>query len=256
MLAALGGCALQLQQPALWPAVAYAAGLAVAVATALVLRRPVARRSSEGARRLLLGLAIAAAAFAVTGLRAGWRLADRLPAALEGHNLQLTGTVVGLPQPGPEGVRFQFAVEAGRHDGVPVAVPRRVSLSWTRGFDGDGLIAGPVIAVEAGQRWTLPVRLKQPHGLANPHGFDLELWLFEQRIGATGTVRAVAGATPRLLAAAAGRSTAPAKTSAMRSCCTCPIRQPPACWRRWRWATRPRSRATTGRPSASPASRT
>ena len=41
----------------------------------------------------------------------------------------------------------------------------------------------------AGDRWRLTVRLKRPHGVLNPHGFDLELWLFERGIGATGSVR-------------------------------------------------------------------
>jgi competence protein ComEC len=34
------------------------------------------------------------------------------------------------------------------------------------------------------------VRLRRPHGHANPHGFDYELWLLERGIGATGSVRA------------------------------------------------------------------
>ena len=32
------------------------------------------------------------------------------------------------------------------------------------------------------------MRLRAPHGLANPHRFDRELWLWEQGIGATGVV--------------------------------------------------------------------
>ena len=41
----------------------------------------------------------------------------------------------------------------------------------------------------AGQRWTLNVRLRRPHGNLNPHGFDYELQLFEQGVRATGYVR-------------------------------------------------------------------
>ena len=33
------------------------------------------------------------------------------------------------------------------------------------------------------------MRLKRPHGHANPGGFDYERWLFQQRIAATGYVR-------------------------------------------------------------------
>ena len=36
----------------------------------------------------------------------------------------------------------------------------------------------------------MTVRLKAPHGNSNPHGFDYELWLWEQGIQATGYVRA------------------------------------------------------------------
>jgi competence protein ComEC len=40
-----------------------------------------------------------------------------------------------------------------------------------------------------GDRWQLAVRLKAPHGHINPHGFDYELWLWEQGLQATGYVR-------------------------------------------------------------------
>jgi competence protein ComEC len=103
------------------------------------------------------------------------RLAQVLPAELEGVDLQLTGVIVGLPQPGPQGTRFVLRVEQARRDDQPVSVPERVSLGWYRGFDGDGLIAAPVQTLRAGERWLLNVRLRQPHGTLNLGGFDLEL---------------------------------------------------------------------------------
>jgi len=51
------------------------------------------------------------------------------------------------------------------------------------------------------------VKLKRPHGLANPHGFDYEKWLFQQEIGASGYVRSsvdnrrISGATVWSIAA-------------------------------------------------------
>jgi competence protein ComEC len=48
--------------------------------------------------------------------------------------------------------------------------------------------------IHPGERWQLTVRLKRPHGLANPHGFDYEAWLLEQGIRATGYVRPKSGA--------------------------------------------------------------
>jgi competence protein ComEC len=86
-------------------------------------------------------------------------------------------------------VRFSFEVESALQDARAVRVPPLVSLGWYRGWDGDVLIAAPFEALRAGQRWRFTVRLKAPHGALNPHGFDFELRLFEQGIGASGDVR-------------------------------------------------------------------
>ena len=188
-LAAIGGAALQLQQPALWPGAAYMALLAIAVA-AFALAWASAR-----ARNAALLLGVACAMFAATGLRAGYRLADALPAALEGKDIVVTGVVAALPRQSIDGVRFHFEVESALHEGASVTVPQLVSLGWYRGWDGDALIAAPFEALRAGQRWRFTVRLKAPHGALNPHGFDFELWLFEQGIRASGDVRATAQAT-------------------------------------------------------------
>jgi competence protein ComEC len=168
------------------------------VATGRV-RRIGARRAAHSST-LCLVLALALLGFASTGWRASWRLAQALPPALEGRDLLLTGVVARMPQLGLQGTRFIFQVEQATLEGQPVRVPERVALGWYRGFDGDALIAGPEQELRAGQRWRLTVRLRQPHGTLNPHGFDLELWLFEQGIRASGTVRASAGTLTRKLA--------------------------------------------------------
>ena len=85
-----------------------------------------------------------------------------------------------------------------------MTVPRRLSLGWYRGVDDGALLAGPAADLRAGQRWRFTVRLRQPHGSLNPHGFDLELWLFEQGLRAGGTVRSVPGAVAEKLADRAG----------------------------------------------------
>ena len=41
----------------------------------------------------------------------------------------------------------------------------------------------------AGERWRLTVRLKRPHYTVNPHDFDIEAWLLENGLRATGYVR-------------------------------------------------------------------
>ena len=67
-------------------------------------------------------------------------------------------------------------------------MPRRISLAWYRGSDGEA-DESQRVPVRAGERWRLTVRLKRPHGNLNPHGFDYEAWLFERGIRATGYVR-------------------------------------------------------------------
>lgn len=188
------GCTLQLQQPQLWPAPIQAA-LVLGAAAVLALGR---RRAGAWA------LALALLAVATTDLRAQARLADRLAPALEGQDLELTGVVAQMPRTGPDGLRFVFDVEQARWRGQAVTVPEHVSLGWYRGFDAEGGWLGPSATVKAGQRWRFTVRLKQPHGLANPGGFDFELWLFEQGIGASGYVRASGAERAQRLDAAAG----------------------------------------------------
>ncbi|MDO8960140.1 MAG: DNA internalization-related competence protein ComEC/Rec2 [Rhodocyclaceae bacterium] len=147
----------------------------------------------------LLGLAWA-------GGFAHWRLADALPEAWEGRDVAVTGVVTRLPQRFERGVRFVFEVEA-----ADTPVPRRIALSWYRHIDvtaddetGEEVAApGALPLPRVGERWRFVVRLKRPHGNANPHGFDYEGWLFERGIRATGYVRKAAE-TARLDTAVGG----------------------------------------------------
>ncbi|HEX7384533.1 MAG TPA: DNA internalization-related competence protein ComEC/Rec2 [Burkholderiaceae bacterium] len=197
-LAWLAGVALQLQQAELWPALAYR-GLVGAgvVAGVLALRRGRGQAAWAAAAAALLGLG-------VSGWQAGARLADALPAALEGADVQLTGTVASLPQEVSNGTRFRFAVESARVDGRAVQVPALIALGWYRRWDDEATLADPDGTLRAGQRWRFTARLRSPHGQVNPHGFDFELWLFEQGVRATGYVRATREARAERLAEAAG----------------------------------------------------
>lgn len=128
--------------------------------------------------------------FAWAGWRAQWRLADELPQAWEGRDVEVTGVVDELPEPSEGGVRFSFRVER-----TAAPVPRRILLSWYRSDrEGPGEEA-PL--VRPGERWRFTVRLKRPHGLVNPEGFDYEAALLERGLRATGNVRA--GEKPALL---------------------------------------------------------
>jgi len=173
------------QQLAVLPApIWFAASAAVGLACGLAAQWRWRFLSMLGA--LLFGCAWA-------GGFAHWRLADALPTAWEGRDIEVVGVVADLPQRFERGVRFAFAVEQ-----ADAPVPSRIALSWYR----QGEIAAEVEEGEdetapsaalplprAGERWRFVVRLKRPHGSLNPYGFDYEGWLFERGIRATGYVR-------------------------------------------------------------------
>ena len=187
-MAWLLGVAWQLQQPVLWPVLAYRA--LVAVGLMLLLVALWWRRARHWA---WLVVAAGVLALGSTGWRAEQRLAERLPPALEGQDLVVTGVVSAMPQSGPSGLRFAFVPERATWRGQPVSLPQRLSLGWYKQFNDEAWLDDPRGELRAGQRWRLPLRLKQPHGALNPHGFDAELMWFEQGVGATGYVRVVRG---------------------------------------------------------------
>ena len=180
-LFAAGVVALQLC-PALPPqplVLAIGGGFACAV----IVQR---RFASRWSRIIAIALCAALCGFAYAAARAELRLADALPPQWEGVDLRVVGVVDELPQPVERGARFTFAVERVVTDGA--VVPNHVSLGWyAQRAKGDDDVAIP--EVHAGERWMLTVRLKRPHGNVNPAGFDLEAWLLEHDLRATGYVR-------------------------------------------------------------------
>lgn len=183
LLGAVAGPALQLQQAALWPAWVYGVLVLLGV---LVLWAFRGRHHRWAALRVLLGVALLSGA--ACGLRAQAFLAQALDPALEGRDIALVGRVAAMPQRNDTGLRFRFQVESAQADGQPVAVPPRLWLAWYGGMAAELQRQPPDL--RAGERWQLNVRLRAPHGNANPHGFDYELWLWEQGLQATGYVRA------------------------------------------------------------------
>jgi competence protein ComEC len=130
----------------------------------------------------------AVAGLAWAALFAQYYLARELPAEWEGRDITLIGTIDSLPYQFEQGIRFNFAVERVLPEaGVLPPVPPRLALSWYSGFGGEEVQS--VAAVQPGERWQLRVRLRRPHGNANPGGFDYEAWLLEQDLRATGYVR-------------------------------------------------------------------
>ncbi len=150
-----------------------------AVALSVALWRPLRWLAPVGA--FVIGIAWA-------GGLAQQRLGDSLALQNEIRDLQVVGVIAELPQRFDNGLRFIFAVEQ-----APAEVPHRISVAWYRSFrvdeENQDAERQQVPDLRAGERWRLTVRLKRPHGNFNPHGFDMEGWLLENGVRATGYVR-------------------------------------------------------------------
>jgi competence protein ComEC len=131
-------------------------------------------------------LAAGLVGFSYAAWRADSRLRDELPAQWEERDVRVSGIVDDLPQQFQVGTRFAFSVL--RVETRDAKIPERISLGWFEPSD-DHIDSRARPVVHAGECWTLSVRLKRPHGHVNPHGFDLEAWLFEHDLRATGYVR-------------------------------------------------------------------
>jgi len=196
LLAWLVGTAAQLFQPRLWSLTETAGGWLGATGLALLclgllrwwpaLQHPLRRRWVHLV--WVMGL-VAMLAFGCVNLRALAFMQTRLNPSLEGVDLQVTGVVASMPQTGADSIRFQFAPDQARrlYDLQTVRLPGLLQLAWYQQAWGGERKTLPKL--KAGERWQLVVRLKRPHGLTNPGGFDAELWLWEQGVQATGHVR-------------------------------------------------------------------
>ena len=121
-------------------------------------------------------------------------LATRVPPELEGKTLSVVASILTIPQCNQKACRFDALIHQPTQSTLIESesintsdltgverfnMPRRVKLSWY----------SPAQTLKAGQNWLLKVRLKRPHGMMNPGGFDYEQWLFVHHIDATGYVR-------------------------------------------------------------------
>lgn len=170
LLAFVAGSWWLQQLPAL-PPVWLAAGIPLAVLAAFAsrCRYPWVAKCSWIVCACLCGFCWAA-------WRADVRLAEQLAPEWEGQDIVVKGAVASLPSRLERGVRFQFDVMASD---PPNAVPSKIALTW---YENDPPVPG--------EQWQLRVRLRRPHGTANPYTFDYEYWLLEQGIRASGYVRA------------------------------------------------------------------
>jgi competence protein ComEC len=190
LLAWVAGAALQLQQGELWALPIYGALVACAFA---LLAYAVFRNMPFRGRLAIVLTAFALSGFGATGLRAAVFLQQALDPALQGRDITVTGLIAAMPQRSEAGLRLRMEVESAQLDDQPVQLPPQIYLGWYGNFAGaqeqDEVQRTPG-QIHAAERWRMSVRLKSPHGGSNPHGFDFELWLWEQGLQATGYVRA------------------------------------------------------------------
>lgn len=204
------GIGLLQWQPAL-PArdfqIACAALALVSALVALLLSRwnPDRRLGRTLRRALRLALACASGAaigFVYADVAAERRMADELPPRFEGVDIAITGIVSGLPTVNPSDRSVRFAFDVERIVTPEAVVPSRLSLAWFSGWRGSRTSSASPREradrpeadeappeVHAGERWQVTVRLRRPHGNVNPHGYDLEAWMLENGLRATGYIR-------------------------------------------------------------------
>ncbi len=123
----------------------------------------------------LLWLMPAVLTFSLSVVVAERQLTAEVPARLEQQMLRVQGQIVGLPESGVHGGwRVRLRPETAHIEGWS---PQGVWLLNLR--DAAMPLPGAVCSVS--------VRLKKPHGNANPGGFDYEAWLLSEGVTATGS---------------------------------------------------------------------
>lgn len=166
-----------LQQQAALPSFAWAWLLLISPLALFIPRRHLA---AQAARTLLLAACAAGSGFYHAAWQAEQRLAVSLPDEWQGRDIEVVGVIAELPRAHERGLRFSFDVE--RTLTPQASVPGHILLSTYQDEKA------PPLELHAGERWQFTVRLKQPHGTANPAGFDFEAWALELDIRAVGYV--------------------------------------------------------------------
>jgi len=108
-----------------------------------------------------------------------------LPLEMEHKDLWVRGIVSDLPQRQETNTRFSFR---------PLSLCKQTDISdclLLRQSNQQKLLLHDYSYEQflPGQHRLLKVRLKRPHGFANPGSFDYERWLFQEQFSATGYVR-------------------------------------------------------------------
>lgn len=120
-----------------------------------------------------------------------WVLSGELEEETEGVEVTVVGRILGVPKLTERYAQFNFSVDRLNLDDREMNNPNKIRLRWY-GKDLPDL--------SPNDKWKFLVKLKRPHGSANPATFDYEAWLFSQRLRATGYIRK--GETAMLLSKA------------------------------------------------------
>ncbi len=148
----------------------------------------------------LIGLAIVCCSFGYvwTEYLKGHKDLTILNEEFDGKSVMLTGYIDGLPRIGKSSIQFTFHIELVDGVNKPSSFPERVSLTW---FLRDSDLwkkeesiasqndAGVKTVFTPGQQWKFKAKVNRPRGLLNPHGFNVERWMYVQNLGASGFIQ-------------------------------------------------------------------
>ena len=121
-------------------------------------------------------LAALIAGFCWAMLVASQHLQHRLPSNLEGEWLSVQGQIVSLPVIAEHRVQFEFEIQQFEQASSQNFLPLLVQLNL---YHQAGKLS-------LGDKCHFQVKLKRPHGFADPGVVNYERWLFHRGIGATG----------------------------------------------------------------------
>jgi competence protein ComEC len=102
------------------------------------------------------------------------QLSKQIPDNLQNQPIVVVGNIVSLPDKQNYETSFLFKTEKIKN----AASKKLLKLAW---YQSSSIL-------HVGEKWQLLVKVKKPHGFANPGGFDYEKWLFAEKINATGEV--------------------------------------------------------------------
>lgn len=135
-------------------------------------------------RHFCLCLAVLLLTFSWSVAMAQRALSARIPFAWEGERLSVQGYVDGLPEAVAHGQRFRLRP-------VDVVMNGQVQSPVSGSWQLFSAAKEPKDMPAPGAFCRLQLRLKRPHGVVNPGGFDYAAWLLSEGVTATGSAKSL-----------------------------------------------------------------